>query len=158
MEEAAGTSRRRSTSSFPVQARAGHGLRHRGKAVPLADHRGTLLGVPSADQLGGWLVGRAPLASSDALLSSRQGTWRGAGAVATLLGWVRVAVDVGLGLVPPPKGDRLVEARRQAALCIHPCRRTVVVWIWPGARLIGVGDGDVPTVRVALIPIFKTLE
>ncbi len=106
MEVAAGTLHRRGTSSYPVEARAGSGLRHRGQVVPLADRCGTWFGV--AARRGGWLVGRVPLASSDALLSSRRGTgwgtWRGAGAVATLLGWVRVAVDVAVGLVRPPKG------------------------------------------------------
>ena len=51
-----------------------------------------------------------------------------------------------------------MEARRQATLCIRPRRRTVVVWTWPAARLTGVGDGDVPIVRVAVILISKTLE
>jgi hypothetical protein len=80
------------------------GLRHRGKAVPLADHCGTLLGVPSAVKRGRWLVGRALLASLDTLWSSWWCTWWGAGAVATLLGWVRVAVAVVVGLVRMPKG------------------------------------------------------
>ena len=54
--------------------------------------------------------------------------------------------------------DHLVEARRQAALCVPPCRRLVVVWTWPAARLTGVDDGNVPTVRVAVILILKALE
>ncbi len=94
MEETAGTLRRRGRSLFPVEARAGHGLCHRGKAVPPADRCGIWLGVPSADQRGRWLVGRAPLALLDASLSSRQCTLWGAGAVVTLLRWVRIAVAV----------------------------------------------------------------
>ena len=51
-----------------------------------------------------------------------------------------------------------MEARRQAALCVPPPCRTVVVWTWPAARLAGVGGGNVPTVRVAIILILKALE
>jgi hypothetical protein len=104
MEVAAGTLHRRGKSSYPVEAWAGSGLRHKGQVVPLADRRGTWFGV--AAQRGGWLVGRVPLASLDALSSllrgTGRGTWQGTGAVATLLGWVRVAVAVVVGLVRPP--------------------------------------------------------
>ena len=51
-----------------------------------------------------------------------------------------------------------MEARQQAALCVPPPCRTVVVWTWPAARLAGVGGGNVPTVRVAIILILKALE
>ena len=51
-----------------------------------------------------------------------------------------------------------MEARRRATLCIRPRCHSVVVWTWPAARLTGVGDGDVPTMRVAIIPILEALE
>ena len=54
--------------------------------------------------------------------------------------------------------DHLVEARRQATLCVCPCCPTVVVWTWPAARLTGVGNDNVPTVCVAVIPILVALE
>jgi hypothetical protein len=54
--------------------------------------------------------------------------------------------------------DRLVEARRQAALCVHPRCHAVMVWTWPAASLTGVGYGNVPTMRVAVVSIIKTLE
>ncbi len=158
MEEAAGTLHRRGTSSFPVEARAGQGLRHRGKAVPLADRCGTQLGVPSAAQRGGWLVGRAPLVSLAALSSSRRGTWWGWGLWPHCLGGCVLLVLWWWGLSGRRRENHLVEARRRAALCVCPRRHMVVVRTWPAARLTGVGDGIIPTVRVAVVPILKTLE
>jgi hypothetical protein len=126
MEVAAGTLHMRGTSSYPVEARAVSGLRYRGQVVPLADRRGTWFGV--AARRVGWFVGRVPLALSDALSSSWQGTgrgtWRGVGAVATLLGWVHVAVVGVLVLIRPLKGGSSCggpHASRLVCLSLSPC-------------------------------------
>ena len=54
--------------------------------------------------------------------------------------------------------DRLVEARRRAALHVRPCRRAVVVRPWIAAILAGVGVVYVAAVRVAVVPILVALE
>ena len=146
MEEAAGTLLRRGTSLFPVEARAGHGLCHRGKAVPLAlaDHGGRWLGVPSADQRGRWLLVGTHCCHRG---SVRGG---GAGAGATLLGWVRVAVVVVVGLVRTPKGG---------SSCGGPpasrpvCSSSIVIWSRPMARLAVVGEMALGVWLTVVLPL-----
>jgi hypothetical protein len=54
--------------------------------------------------------------------------------------------------------DCLVEASQQAAQCVCPHHRTIVIWSRPAARVAVVGDSNVSIVRVAIIPIFKALK
>ena len=51
-----------------------------------------------------------------------------------------------------------MEAHRQAAQCVCPHRLTIVIWSRPVARVAVVGDGNIPTLSVAIIPIFEALE
>ena len=89
---------------FPAEARVGHVLHQGGEEVLFADHHGRWLGTLPAGQRGRWLGDRVPPASLYTLSPSWRRTWRGAGAVATLLGWVHAAVVVVVWLDRKPKG------------------------------------------------------